>query len=337
MSAQNIISSVHRVPSNANKISCIHRQKRACPTTTLSATILPVLHISQISQHASLRVQMPLTEIAERPGPLQPVADSSVFTYRIVSAQLICLSSRTTAKEFLAAAVFYEILSIFGPLETDVSIRHDITSRYTENKFRFPLWAFQVSEKIVYAKWKATAIAKAFREGRQPSPGPANAPPPPSGSAPYENGYAADSSEDVAKQLLGGRNAPFNSEETAAFPSAPEIQIDSLSLPSTSSLNYPSPSMPPLQSRTPPAIPPPTPLVQPPRAPKLAQQPVLPPPLPAPALSIAENWEPAPSTVDPTSIGIAQKHAKWAISALNYEDLETARTELRAALQIIGG
>ncbi|KAG5342018.1 hypothetical protein C0989_005698 [Termitomyces sp. Mn162] len=33
--------------------------------------------------------------------------------------------------------------------------------------------SFQVEEKIKYAKWKATDIFKAFREGRKPTPGPA--------------------------------------------------------------------------------------------------------------------------------------------------------------------
>ena len=30
-------------------------------------------------------------------------------------------ASMITAKEFLAASVFYEVLTVFGPLETDVS------------------------------------------------------------------------------------------------------------------------------------------------------------------------------------------------------------------------
>jgi len=32
----------------------------------------------------------------------------------------------------------------------------------------------------------------------------------------------------------------------------------------------------------------------------------------------------------------AQKHAKWAISALNFEDVDTAVRELRIALQSLG-
>ncbi|KAL2161738.1 hypothetical protein VTH06DRAFT_8300 [Thermothelomyces fergusii] len=54
-------------------------------------------------------------------------------------------------------------------------------------------------------------------------------------------------------------------------------------------------------------------------------------PEPAPA--------PAPSggsVVDEAAIAGAQKHAKWAISALNFEDVPTAVRELRKALELLG-
>ncbi|KAF8560045.1 DUF605-domain-containing protein [Imleria badia] len=60
-------------------------------------------------------------------------------------------ASKSTAKKFLAAANFFEVLRVFS--ETDVS-------ESTESKLK-------------YAKWKAVDIAKAFREGRRPTPGPA--------------------------------------------------------------------------------------------------------------------------------------------------------------------
>lgn len=58
-------------------------------------------------------------------------------------------ASRATAKKFLAASQFIELLKIFGTLESEMN------------------------EKIKYAKWKAADIAKAFKEGRKPHPGPA--------------------------------------------------------------------------------------------------------------------------------------------------------------------
>ncbi|KAF7971699.1 hypothetical protein HWV62_20158 [Athelia sp. TMB] len=60
-------------------------------------------------------------------------------------------ATRSTAKKFLAAANFLEVLKIFP--QTPIS----------ESSV----------EKIKYSKWKAADIAKAFREGRKPASGPA--------------------------------------------------------------------------------------------------------------------------------------------------------------------
>ncbi|KAJ7786487.1 Vta1 like-domain-containing protein [Mycena metata] len=59
--------------------------------------------------------------------------------------------NRSTAKKFLAAANFLEVLKTFPKAEVSESNE----------------------EKIRYAKWKAADIAKAYREGRKPTPGPA--------------------------------------------------------------------------------------------------------------------------------------------------------------------
>jgi vacuolar protein sorting-associated protein VTA1 len=40
--------------------------------------------------------------------------------------------------------------------------------------------------------------------------------------------------------------------------------------------------------------------------------------------------------VDDEAIAKAQKHARWAISALNFEDVETAVKELKNALNTLG-
>jgi vacuolar protein sorting-associated protein VTA1 len=45
---------------------------------------------------------------------------------------------------------------------------------------------------------------------------------------------------------------------------------------------------------------------------------------------------PPVSAVDEAAMAQAQKHAKWAISALNFEDVNTAVMELRRALQSLG-
>lgn len=67
----------------------------------------------------------------------------------------------------------------------------------------------------------------------------------------------------------------------------------------------------------------------------------VPPPAPSqPARSMAMPPPPAPPIgaykTDDESVMAAQKHAKWAISALNFEDVPTAVKELRIALQNLG-
>lgn len=44
-----------------------------------------------------------------------------------------------------------------------------------------------------------------------------------------------------------------------------------------------------------------------------------------------------PSTLDPSATARVQKLAKWAVSALDYEDVETARVHLKEALDICSG
>jgi vacuolar protein sorting-associated protein VTA1 len=111
-----------------------------------------------------------------------------------------------------------------------------------------------------------------------------------------------------------------------------------------------------------PAIAPPTPVNQPPpptyASPPPATAPVAPatsnpaafyaPTAPAIAPTVpnpARTPYPPPAAPAPTQVGgpvsemamaQAQKHAKWAISALNFEDVNTAVKELRAALQSLG-
>lgn len=69
-----------------------------------------------------------------------------------------------------------------------------------------------------------------------------------------------------------------------------------------------------------------------------------PPPIAARLPAASAPPPPPPSTVetkmdnfDPVTVAQVQKHAKWAISALNYDDFETARKELRLALAMLGG
>lgn len=77
--------------------------------------------------------------------------------------------TRSTAKKFLAAANFFEVLNVF--LKTDIS--DNVSCRRDGFSGGICLTYTQVDGKVKYAKWKAADIAKAYREGRVPTPGPA--------------------------------------------------------------------------------------------------------------------------------------------------------------------
>lgn len=82
----------------------------------------------------------------------------------------------------------------------------------------------------------------------------------------------------------------------------------------------------------PPSISPPS--NSPPRQPPVQA----PPPPPPQRQSPPQPPQPSPEfELTPTTIAKAQKHCRFAISALDYEDAEQARKELRAALAVLGG
>jgi vacuolar protein sorting-associated protein VTA1 len=94
----------------------------------------------------------------------------------------------------------------------------------------------------------------------------------------------------------------------------------------------------------------PTHIDAPPTAPYLAggphaSAPPLPPPPSAPYMHIPRQPPPPPPPPEPSPppeltpglIAKAQRHCRFAISALDYEDAEQARKELHAALAILGG
>ena len=128
--------------------------------------------------------------------------------------------------------------------------------------------------------------------------------------------------------------APAQSPQQPTSPQDFYTSAQPPTAPSINSLGMTSPD------RSQPPPPPQQPTVQPmhsPRAPQW-QQPV-PPPAPAPAAAPA-SFQQAPRTTgfrtDDEATMAAQKHARWAISALNFEDVNTAVKELRLALQSLG-
>ncbi|KAK4055700.1 hypothetical protein OIV83_000246 [Microbotryomycetes sp. JL201] len=310
-------------------------------------------------------------------------------------------SSRMTAKKFLAAANFLEILGVFGDMSGEIS------------------------EKIKYSKWKASDISKSLREGKKPTPGPAGGLPDTELSASVAD-VTKDEAKELAKELaeLGteeerakatmGDGAPAQNTRSAkasgtesassasssySFPQVPAsaplpspgpipeeydnslqstmpVSFDSTHVSDNSQSSFApdrddtSTPVPPTTHQTAELAPPPP--HEPnssgfasavfPSAPSSIPKPTAPPaapsnpvaaniPSPSPVPNVlSERAAPStplptatataaalPDTLDPMVVSNIQKHAKWAISALNYDDYETARKELRLALSMLGG
>lgn len=123
-------------------------------------------------------------------------------------------------------------------------------------------------------------------------------------------------------------NAPLGSIPTSIHlhPSAPPLPSPPAGFvpPSIQTPTHLPPVSPPL---------PPAPHITPTSLPPSGIQPAPVPPRFVPAAAPA----PVPVPLTPQMIARVQKHARFAISALDYEDVEQARKELRAALQMLGG
>ncbi|KAA8896481.1 hypothetical protein TRICI_006886 [Trichomonascus ciferrii] len=239
-------------------------------------------------------------------------------------------STRATPTTFLAAAVFLDTLKVFqSPLEA------------------------HVQDKIKYAKFHAARILKALKAGEDPNL--------------YEPPKEDQDEVDALEQELGsievldGQEKPAEEDQPAA-PQAPapaqpssflEDEGNTTQTPPNDNLGLPE--APPVLPKAPADAPigkhgvslPSAPSIPPPRpeSPEKESQPQPhAPPAPAPA--------PAPPPTAPSSkpiskqdvdsivqqsniISEAQKRAKYAISALNYEDVDTATSELQSALNLL--
>ncbi|KAL1757311.1 Vta1 like-domain-containing protein [Schizophyllum commune] len=324
-------------------------------------------------------------------------------------------ATRSTAKKFLAAANFLEILKTFKPEYVDY-----VRVRVLDEAF--VLIPSQHEDKIRYAKWKASDIAKAIREGRKPTPGPAGGEEEDFGmpEAPTDTAPTADASAESTPQSAHHtpQSAPStaptspdlsNSTQPPAKRSPPPPKIDlqdehyrkppkdhlsglrkwggeseptpgSWSTAATPGLTSPGQPdddrglldagilkhVPPGDggakavhfAPSEPSVPPPPPRASsPPRgahgqpspngpgtlhtlgsASSGAQVPLgyVQDSVPGPSSQPSHQ---APVTVEltPQIIAKTQKHCRFAISALDYEDTEQAKKELRAALAILGG
>lgn len=119
----------------------------------------------------------------------------------------------------------------------------------------------------------------------------------------------------------GGINIPPSQQPDIILPKfTPNANDVSSSRPQPPTIYAPPPPPVPSPPYNPPAAPIPT------RVYFQSQPQPPPPPPPAPEIELT-----------PVTIAKAQKHCRFAISALDYEDAEQARKELRAALAVLGG
>ncbi|KAJ3919648.1 DUF605-domain-containing protein [Lentinula edodes] len=272
-------------------------------------------------------------------------------------------STRSTAKKFLAAANFLEILKTFPKTEL---------TEATEGKIR-------------YSKWKAADIAKAFREGRKPTPGAAGeqssqpvlelseqpfTPPrtllgvnphtleptspgnwstaatpgagtvqgTPTDDSPMPSAFTGNSwppespTPNTRNQNRRGSQSSAGSTDSAQSfglggierqranmsPRKVHFSTDTTSIhpPSANVALFPSDAITPsFTFQAPPPLSVPNTIL-----------PLIPPPI------VSQEVE-----LTPAVVAKAQKHCRFAISALDYEDAEQAKKELRAALTALGG
>ncbi|KAG5974110.1 hypothetical protein E4U55_000087 [Claviceps digitariae] len=267
--------------------------------------------------------------------------------------------TRQTADTFDAAATFFDLTHEWGTPDPEVL-----------QKIKFAKWnAARILRAIREGRDPNESNPRA-EEPQQPEP--LLSPTDPAVRAITQSGPHAASVEDVddaGEQQLPGLDAPQRSyflptAEDVLVPSplnqspgprpdtsAPQPQISPVPSPEVQ-LPMHSPSK-TSSSFTPPISPPAAPVSSsrpqpwtntthhpsiPHSAPKTAPvpDPIAAVPFPATRAVHAGPSIPVVPTPNPKSIEQAQKHAKWAISALNFEDIPTAVQELRNALALLG-
>ncbi|KAJ2752576.1 hypothetical protein GGI19_003739 [Coemansia pectinata] len=191
-------------------------------------------------------------------------------------------ASKVTAKTFMIASQFFQVLASFGEIPSDVA------------------------EKIKYAKWRAMEILKAAREGRSPQ----------------------------APASVSPQASVSPSSDALAWPSPPPPFSGASSV---APVAYPDP-----RSMSPPPPPNPAPFIPPVSSPVFTPPVSSPAFIPVPAASLPPMVATPPGApidpdqmLDPAVTKKAQKLARWAISALEYDDVSNAIDNLREAIQVL--
>ncbi|KAJ1727455.1 hypothetical protein LPJ61_004557 [Coemansia biformis] len=269
-------------------------------------------------------------------------------------------ATKGTARNFIIASQFLQVVAAYGDLPLDVA------------------------EKIKYAKWRATEILKAVREGREPVP-------PPVADSTLE---AADTPAVSAGDIMGWPSPPANQTppqqqqqplpgsavtqpwSNHSYPAVSSPQPQQQTQPQSQPQSQPQPQPQPQQYSQPQQqsqflqpqplspsanYPPPQPIVPGPQTDGLPSVPrnklpadtspenaraVQPTPpgaatfIPMPAANLPPISPPAADDgdglmLDPTDAKAAQKFARWAISALEYDDVNTAVDNLQKAIGVL--
>lgn len=203
--------------------------------------------------------------------------------------------NKNVVKSFYTASLLYDVLAQFGELSEE-ALHH-----------------------CKYAKWKAAYIHKCLKSGETPIPGP-----------------AGGDDENLGGEAEGGMAPypPLGPTDTQQPPYPTNTQQPPY--PTTTSGipgQFPSQPYPPDHTHfpTPPALPSAHPSAQPSAQPSptvAPVHPVVPPTIPSSAT-------PPTSSLSPEDNEKAQKYCRFAASALQYEDVQTAVENLHKALALL--
>ncbi|XP_022201933.2 vacuolar protein sorting-associated protein VTA1 homolog [Nilaparvata lugens] len=223
--------------------------------------------------------------------------------------------NKNVVKTFYSAGILMDVLSVFG----------------------------EVSEEIVanrkYAKWKAAYIHNCLKNGETPVPGPLK-----------DDDESESSNTNVPGPNFGFQVGPTDSHPDLLPPRGAGVNNLSgdLPLPPSGGGGLPSLPDPPTTYGGFPS--PPSAFPQFPNIPAAHNPPPVFPPTSAPAMPVTPSSQSVstpsyPSSMEPATLSggklspekitKAQKYCKWAGSALNYDDVTEAVSNLRKALRIL--
>ncbi|PYH89249.1 DUF605-domain-containing protein [Aspergillus ellipticus CBS 707.79] len=137
-----------------------------------------------------------------------------------------------------------------------------------------------------------------------------------------------DTPADIGAKASEGRSDSFHSFPPPSSNPPPSPSVGSHDAGFFYSKPTASPAPPPSFAQSPPAT---VPVITRP-TPQSVPLPTSPAPVPATSGSSKVNSQP----VDDQTIALAQKHARWAVSALTFDDVDTAIKELRNSLKCLG-